>query len=190
MEVDPKQELSRDLINERPPQESQELEPQPESKLKSEHRPQKNSSYVSSLLLSIWFNKYFKFQIILKNENSVARDHMANERTLLSYIRTSLTFLIFGIGFLQFYTIESKLSSISSSIVVNIDYYLKPIGLIFFILSLITLLFGIFRFLQIQFYLINNNYYPVTRLIIIFLIIGNLSMVILLIILNIKISIL
>lgn len=38
----------------------------------------------------------------MSNLNSAMRDHLANERTLLAWIRTSLAFMAFGIGVEKF----------------------------------------------------------------------------------------
>ena len=37
-------------------------------------------------------------QLILQNSGSVARDHLASERTFLAYVRTSLTIATMGVG--------------------------------------------------------------------------------------------
>ena len=40
----------------------------------------------------------FNVQLLLQNSGSVARDHLASERTFLAYVRTSLTIANTGIG--------------------------------------------------------------------------------------------
>lgn len=175
-----KMELSREITNEKPLD-----QPQPE--LPEQQQEEEQSESIKSTTWNI--SKYLNLQIILKNKSSVARDHMANERTLLAWIRTSLTFLTFGIGFLQFYRIEIKTPNyqINNELLI-IEKLTKPIGLICIILSILTLSFGTFRYFQVQNSLMIDNY-PATRLTIIILIMFNLSMLILLMILNIKISI-
>jgi uncharacterized membrane protein YidH (DUF202 family) len=40
----------------------------------------------------------FSLSLILRNTGSVARDHLASERTFLAYVRTSLSFASAGVG--------------------------------------------------------------------------------------------
>jgi hypothetical protein len=40
----------------------------------------------------------FKLSLTLQNTGSVARDHLASERTFLAYVRTSLSFASAGVG--------------------------------------------------------------------------------------------
>ena len=40
----------------------------------------------------------FKLSLTLQNTGSVARDHLASERTFLAYVRTSLAFASAGVG--------------------------------------------------------------------------------------------
>ncbi|KAI9815227.1 MAG: hypothetical protein M1826_002087 [Phylliscum demangeonii] len=47
----------------------------------------------------------------LKNEGSVARDHLALERTFLAWLRTSLSFASIGIGIVQLFRLNLSLSS-------------------------------------------------------------------------------
>lgn len=42
------------------------------------------------------------FTIIIDNEGSSARDHLANERTLLAWFRTSISLIVFGLGIAKF----------------------------------------------------------------------------------------
>ncbi|CAD1812188.1 hypothetical protein FOB58_004404 [Candida parapsilosis] len=150
----------------------------------------------------------FNFQINLPNKGSVARDHLANERTFLSWIRTSLVFVTFGIGFMQFYRLEEKSqcpqisqplrhpsSSSSSSSTALFNHNIsgtvialcRPIGGMCIILGILTILFGIYRYFTVQRALIKQEF-PVTRLTVVVLLLINLSILILLLVLNFKIS--
>ena len=40
----------------------------------------------------------FRLSLVLRNTGSVARDHLASERTFLAYVRTSLSFASAGVG--------------------------------------------------------------------------------------------
>ena len=47
----------------------------------------------------------FSLSLTLKNTGSVARDHLASERTFLAYVRTSLSFASAGVGTSVFTTV-------------------------------------------------------------------------------------
>lgn len=124
--------------------------------------------------------------VTLENKGSVARDHMANERTFLAWLRTSLAFITLGIGITQLFRLEkpnSKIKTTNSLISLensNNDIILKagkPLGSIFIILGIITLIFGMNRYFQVQFFL-TKDYYPATRLSIFLLITVILTIVI------------
>ncbi|KAI5961379.1 uncharacterized protein KGF55_004002 [Candida pseudojiufengensis] len=109
----------------------------------------------------------------LENKGSVARDHMANERTFLAWLRTSLSFITLGIGITQLFRLEkpdTKIHTTSSIIFLNNDHHSdtlkkfgKPLGGIFIIIGIITLFFGFNRYFYVQ-KLLTTNYYPATRL--------------------------
>ena len=67
--------------------------------------------------------------IVLDNTGSVARDHLANERTFLAWLRTSVNLMGIGIAFISF------------NIFTN--------GIVFIVLGLIFVIFSLFRYLQI-----------------------------------------
>lgn len=46
----------------------------------------------------------------LENEGAVARDHLANERTFLAWLRTSLAFTSIGVAITQFFRLQSSSS--------------------------------------------------------------------------------
>lgn len=102
---------------------------------------------------------------------------MANERTFLAWLRTSLSFITIGIGITQLFRLEDKQSTVqlnnwtiqldnSSEVIAKFG---KPLGCIFIILGIITLLFGVTRFFNVQQMLVKN-YYPAARLTVVVLI--------------------
>jgi uncharacterized membrane protein YidH (DUF202 family) len=127
--------------------------------------------------------------LVLENKSSVARDHMANERTFLAWLRTSLSFVTIGVGVTQLFRLENKSTKVdinNSTVLLTddksgkgkaIDKYGKPLGLIFIILGILTLLMGFVRFYQVQ-HMLTKNYYPATRLSILSLIVLILVVVI------------
>lgn len=73
-------------------------------------------------------------EIILRDYLAIERTRLANERTLLSYIRSSLYLILGGIAFLQ-------LEGFS-----NIKY----LGIFSLVLSVIFLIIGIYRFMLLK----------------------------------------
>lgn len=102
---------------------------------------------------------------------------MANERTFLAWLRTSLSFITIGIGITQLFRLEDKSSKVLiNRFIVELDdnshvitEYGRPLGCLFIILGILTLLFGVSRYFKVQ-HMLVKNYYPATRLSIIILI--------------------
>lgn len=96
---------------------------------------------------------------------------MANERTFLAWLRTSLSFITIGIGVTQLFRLEDASSNVQiNSMVIQLDHsskvinsYGKPLGCIFIVLGILTLLAGIVRFFKVQQMLVYNHY-PASRL--------------------------
>lgn len=81
-------------------------------------------------LLNFGYEFHNKEDIILRDYLALERTRLANERTLLSYIRTSLYLLLGGIAFLQLQGFDT----------------IKWIGYVSIALSIIIILIGIVRF--------------------------------------------
>lgn len=84
-----------------------------------------------------------KEEIILRDHLAMERTKLANERTLLSYIRASLYLLLGGIGLLGLKDFED----------------LKVVGYISLTLSVIVLVIGIYRYILLRRHL-NKMYGP------------------------------
>lgn len=110
---------------------------------------------------------------------------MANERTFLAWLRTSLSFITIGIGVTQILRLQNQgpkdgadpsavfLASVDSAYMKEFG---KTLGALFVLLGIVTLIFGALRFYKVQGLLIKD-YYPATRLSILFLILAVLVMV-------------
>lgn len=137
------------------------------SPLQAETTPQSSSSS----------NPIREFRSLnLENKGSVARDHMANERTFLAWLRTSLSLVTIGIGVTQLFRLEKPKNvrvsmygdqfidlSNEDRLPQTITKYGKPLGSIFIIMGILALLFGMDRYFRVQ-YLLTKNQYPATRL--------------------------
>lgn len=82
-----------------------------------------------------------KDEIILRDYLALERTKLANERTLLAYIRSSLYLILGGIAFLQLKDFEGT----------------RWVGYATLGVSIIILLIGIYRYLQIKYRL--SEYY-------------------------------
>lgn len=102
--------------------------------------------------------------VYLDNKGAVARDHLANERTFLAWLRTSLLFVLIGIGLTQLFRLvepeqsEDPLASRHTAKAVG-----KVLGTLFIGVGILLLLFGFVRYFEVQ-YLLQHNYYPATRI--------------------------
>ncbi|KAI5969652.1 hypothetical protein CANMA_001315 [Candida margitis] len=111
--------------------------------------------------------------LTLENKGSVARDHMANERTFLAWLRTSLAFITIGIGVTQLFRLEKPGTRVHTSDRIielasdhksdDLKRYGKPLGSIFIILGILTLIMGFRRYFHVQ-RLLTESYYPAARL--------------------------
>lgn len=113
------------------------------------------------------------FKLVIKSGKpsrggNPARDHLANERTLLAYIRTGLNFVLFGLILLQLakYVVIAPLEGLHvdperegtarmaiynelMAILHPVNRFSKPIGALVFSLALATLVFGGVRYLRL-----------------------------------------
>ncbi|KAI0088605.1 hypothetical protein BDY19DRAFT_174293 [Irpex rosettiformis] len=94
--------------------------------------------------------------LVLENSGSVARDHLASERTFLAYMRTSLTIASTGVALVQLFTLSAETSS------KTLEKYSRPLGAVIIIIGLGVLLLGLVRYFLIQNALMGGNY-PIAR---------------------------
>lgn len=133
-------------------------------------------------------------ELVLENRGLVARDHMANERTVLLWIRTGMMFVLFGIMFAQFYRMDVLLTGLTARPSTfegrqrEIQRISKPVGGMCCILGFITLVFGYWRYMHVQ-YLLRDDYFPATRLLPVIVITINVAILLLLLALDIKMTI-
>ncbi|PCH40380.1 hypothetical protein WOLCODRAFT_136834 [Wolfiporia cocos MD-104 SS10] len=93
--------------------------------------------------------------LTLENSGSVARDHLASERTFLAYVRTSLTIASMGVALVQLFTIAGGTNQ-------QLQRYSRPLGATIIVIGLCTLFLGVIRYYAVQNALVKGVY-PVAR---------------------------
>jgi len=105
---------------------------------------------------------HYNPMLVLENSGSVARDHLASERTFLAYVRTSLAIASAGVALVQLFTISSSSGSEASALAKK---YARPLGSVSVCLGIAVLLIGILRYFTVQ-QALTRGKFPVARLMI------------------------
>lgn len=102
--------------------------------------------------------------IELENKGSVARDHLALERTFLAWLRTSLAFASIGIAITQLFRLNNSTHSTSPDRPepFTIQHMGKSLGATFLGISIVVLAFGVNRYYESQGWLLKGKF-PASR---------------------------
>jgi len=93
----------------------------------------------------------FILSLTLQNTGSVARDHLASERTFLAYVRTSLAFASAGVALVQLFRVSvstSANSPLQSGIAV--ESFARPLGATLIAFGIAVLVTGTLRYFAVQ----------------------------------------
>ncbi|EIM86012.1 uncharacterized protein STEHIDRAFT_58127 [Stereum hirsutum FP-91666 SS1] len=91
--------------------------------------------------------------LVLENTGSVARDHLASERTFLAYVRTSLAFASAGVALVQLFAITSD----------TLVKYARPMGATIILIGFGMLFIGTTRYFRVQ-NALTQGYFPAARI--------------------------
>ncbi|EIW59738.1 uncharacterized protein TRAVEDRAFT_71689 [Trametes versicolor FP-101664 SS1] len=125
------------------------VEPPP-GKGKGKETPEEEARWRKSL-------RERKLMLTLENSGSVARDHLASERTFLAYVRTSLTMSSAGVGLVQLFSLSA-----STAHKTDLEQFARPLGAVMIGIGLFTLGVGVVRYFLVQNALVRGVY-PVAR---------------------------
>jgi len=99
----------------------------------------------------------------LKNTGSVARDHLALERTWLAWTRTSLSIASTGVALVQLFALSAQMNSEQTSAVSSqIMRVAKPLGAVTIAFAFMVLVIGSWRYFRVQ-YALTQDYFPPAR---------------------------
>lgn len=112
--------------------------------------------------------------LTLENSGSVARDHLASERTFLAYVRTSLTIASMGVGTCRTFLSSAltpserifaalvQLFTIAGDQNQSLTRFSRPLGATIIMIGLCTLFLGVVRYFTVQYALVVGKF-PVAR---------------------------
>ncbi|KAF7308687.1 DUF202 domain-containing protein [Mycena chlorophos] len=104
---------------------------------------------------------HLALNLTLENSGSVARDHLASERTFLAYVRTSLAIASTGVALVQLFSIASSSNNMTSPSS-RIQTLSRPLGATMVCMGMIVLAIGTGRYFSIQRALVDGAF-PVAR---------------------------
>ncbi|CAE6449786.1 hypothetical protein ACGC1H_005588 [Rhizoctonia solani] len=107
-------------------------------------------------------NKYSP-QMVLENSGSVARDHLANERTWLAYVRTSLAIASTGVALVQLFTIAAQQPTGTVLIGAKLQRFARPLGAVIVVIGMAVLTLGVTRYFRVQHALTLNKFPPARK---------------------------
>ena len=104
-------------------------------------------------------------RLVLQNKASVARDHLASERTFLAYVRTSLGLASAGVALVQLFTMADLISRSTGvplpAVNQKLQKFVIPLGLTALAMALIVLIIGelLFIYLFYSFFYQTHSFF-------------------------------
>ncbi|KAK4520295.1 uncharacterized protein ATC70_008428 [Mucor velutinosus] len=139
------------------------------AKTRSKRQPTDSVAYVQRLED---FFDLFSSSLYLENTVAVARDHMANERTYLAWVRTSLSMISIGVGkctetmaITQLFRLDKDMLK-DPAMADDMFAIGKPLGMAFIVIGMFYMVFAFIRYFHSQ-VAMTKGYFPASRGIII-----------------------
>ncbi|KAF7422629.1 hypothetical protein PC9H_010785 [Pleurotus ostreatus] len=115
----------------------------------------------------VWHNfENDSVQSMLENSGSVARDHLASERTFLAYVRTSLAIASTGVALIQLFKLAMNTDDPSLPSPVHVGRSLRPfavpLGATMLVFGFVVLSTGTIRYFTIQ-KALTKGMFPIAR---------------------------
>ncbi|KAG2230182.1 hypothetical protein INT48_000410 [Thamnidium elegans] len=111
------------------------------------------------------FFDLFSFSLYLENNVAVARDHLANERTYLAWVRTSLSTISIGVAITQLFRLDKDMFK-DPEIAEEMASIGRPLGVSFVVIGIFYMIFALIRYFHSQ-VAMTKGYFPASRGIII-----------------------
>lgn len=121
-------------------------------------QPTDSVAYVQRL--EHFFNK-FSTSLYLENNVAVARDHLANERTFLAWVRTSLSTISIGVAITQLFRLDKSIlkDPAMADDLINVG---RPLGMCFIGIGMLYMVFAAIRYFHSQ-AAMTKGYFPASR---------------------------
>ncbi|KAI1083263.1 hypothetical protein F5B20DRAFT_453698 [Whalleya microplaca] len=129
----------------------------------TDHPPDQNGS--PQVTENHWLKDYLQglWSIELENKGSVARDHLALERTFLAWLRTSLAFASIGIAITQLFRLNTSIIDAQDDPRLHTVRHIgTPLGATFLGISILVLFLGYHRYYQSQQWVMKGKF-PASR---------------------------
>jgi len=108
-----------------------------------------------------------------------SRLHMANERTFLAWIRTSIGIMIFGFVVERFAIPSASLQPLPPDTTTGGSAYLARLGICLVLLGVAASLLATYRFLRIQKHILEDTYRPsVVRYVLLAILLGSIGVIV------------